>query len=91
MRTRGAGTVRSMPGLDRVRRLPTFHSFAKLPVLGTEIKDPLLTTGNAGLAYFVGPDADAIMADIDQLHALEDDGLLYEMSEPLLNPEGARS
>jgi hypothetical protein len=90
MRTQGSGTVRSMPGLDRIRRLPTFHSFAKLPELGTEVRDPLLTTGNAGLAYFVGPDADAILADIEQLHVLEDNGLLYEMSEPLRDRDGGR-
>lgn len=81
MRTQGAGVVQGMPGLDAVRRLPTFHSFARLPKLGTEIKDPLLTTGNAGMAYFVGPDRDAVQRDLDQLHVLEDEGLLYAMSE----------
>ena len=88
MRTKGTGTVRGMSGLDRVRRLPTFHSFAKLPTIGTEIKDPLLTTGNAGLAYFTGPSAEAILQDIGHLHAWEDDGLLYTMSEPVAAAPG---
>jgi biotin carboxylase len=80
LRAHAGGVVTGMPGLDEIRRLDTFHSFAKLPGLGTEIKNPLMTTGSGGLAYFVGPDANAILADMDRVHDLEDTGRLYEMS-----------
>ncbi|MGH3622965.1 MAG: ATP-grasp domain-containing protein [Sciscionella sp.] len=80
MRAHDSGLVLGMPGLDEVRRLDTFHSFTKLPRLGAEIRNPLMTTGSGGIAYFVSPDAEAILADMDRVHELEDTGRLYSMS-----------
>jgi hypothetical protein len=70
------GALLAMPGLDEIRRLPTFHSFIKLPRLGLEIPDALLTTVTGGGAFFVGPTAD-VERDMRTTWQLENDGLLY--------------
>ncbi|MEV0458997.1 ATP-grasp domain-containing protein [Catellatospora methionotrophica] len=81
MRAAGRGTVSAMPGLDEIRRLPTFRCFIRLPQLGMQIKDPLMTTGTAGVAYYSGPDAAAIVADMEATHDIVDSGRLYTMSD----------
>jgi biotin carboxylase len=80
LRAHAGGLVLGMPGLDQIRRLDTFRGFAKLPALGTEIRNPLMTTGSGGVAYFAGADEDAVLADLDRVHDLEDAGRLYTMS-----------
>ncbi|MGW5969533.1 ATP-grasp domain-containing protein [Streptomyces sp. NPDC055186] len=80
LRAHDHGTVLGLPGLDAIRRLETFHSFAKLPGLGTRIHHPLLTTGSGGLAYFTGPTPEDVEADMARVHVLEDTERLYAMS-----------
>lgn len=80
MRAGGSGRVLGMPGLERIRRLATFRAFARLPRLGTEISNPLMTTGSGGMAYFTDPDVGAVLADIARVHDLVDSGQLYAMS-----------
>jgi biotin carboxylase len=73
----GEGPLSASPGLDEIRRLPSFHSFAKLPTLGQDIPHPLLTLASAGIAYFRSPDAQQIVDDMNRVHALEDEGRIY--------------
>lgn len=80
LRAHAGGLVTGMPGLEEIRLLATFHSFVKLPRLGTEIKNPLMTTGSGGVAYFAGPEPDVVLADMNVVHELEDAGRLYAMS-----------
>lgn len=72
--------VTGVPGLDEVRRLGTFRGLAKVPALGTEIRNPSMTTGTGGIAYFAGPNPAEVLADMDRVHDLEDAGRLYTMS-----------
>lgn len=73
------GIVRAMPGLDAIRDLPTFHSFAKLPTVGSVIQNRLLNLANGGVACFIDKDPDAVAADVEQLHRIEAESRLFVM------------
>lgn len=67
------GRIDAMPGLRAIRQLPGFHSFLKLPTLGTAVSpaNPL-TVGTTGLAFFAHPEPDVVDKSLAELHALED-------------------
>ena len=77
---RDAGTIRAVPGLDRIRRLPGFLGFSHTPRAGNEIKDPLLTTGDNGVCYFSHEDEDVVRNSLEQLHRWEDDDLVFDVA-----------
>ncbi|MCB5165019.1 ATP-grasp domain-containing protein [Streptomyces bambusae] len=67
------GTITAMPGLAEIRRLPGFHSFLKLPALGTAVSpaNPL-TVGTTGLAFFAHVEPDVVDKALAELHVMED-------------------
>lgn len=72
------GRIRAMPGLQHIRRLPGFHSFAKLPPLGAAVSpvNPL-ALGVTGLAYFVHEDPGVLRTSLDALHELEESNQIF--------------
>lgn len=72
------GRIRAMPGLQHIRRLPGFHSFAKLPPLGAAVSpvNPL-ALGVTGLAYFVHEDPGVLRTSLDALHELEESNRIF--------------
>lgn len=79
LRAHAQGVVTGLPGLDEIRRLDTFRAIVKVPALGARIRNPLMTTGTGGVAYFVDPDPDAVLHDMNRVHELEESGRLYTM------------
>ncbi|WP_258087336.1 ATP-grasp domain-containing protein [Xenorhabdus bovienii] len=71
------GRIVDRKGLSNVRKLPGFHSVVHLPHLGYISKNPLLTTGDFGIAYFAHEDKEVLDNSIAILHQIENDGLLY--------------
>jgi hypothetical protein len=82
LRAHRDGVVRAVPGLDLLRRLPGFHSVARLAEIGRPVPDRLLTTGASGIAFFVHEDPATIENALRVLHELEDAGRFYEL-EPV--------
>jgi hypothetical protein len=80
LRAHRPGVVRAVPGLDLLRRLPGFHSVARLARIGTPIPDRLLTTGASGIAFFVHEDLATLENALRVLHELEDVGQFYELA-----------
>lgn len=78
---RKSGTIRAVPGLDRIRRLPGFVGFGRTPRAGDEITNPLLTTADNGICYFSHEDADVVRDSLNQLHDWEDDDLVFDVTE----------
>ncbi len=77
---RSTGTIRAVPGLDRIRRLPGFLGFSHAPRAGNEIEDPFLTTGDNGVCYFSHEEEDVVRDSLAQLHRWEDDDLVFDVS-----------
>ncbi|BEL03194.1 ATP-grasp domain-containing protein [Actinoplanes sichuanensis] len=82
LRAHRDGVIRAAPGLDLLRRLPGFHSVARLAGIGDPVPDRLLTTGASGIAFFVHEDPATIENALRVLHELEDAGQFYEL-EPV--------
>ncbi|WP_051861691.1 ATP-grasp domain-containing protein [Streptomyces ochraceiscleroticus] len=81
LRAHRAGTVRALDGLRRIRRLPGFHSVARIPAVGEPVRDGQLTTGGCGVAFFVHEDAELLQHSLDVLHEIEDAGELYRIED----------
>lgn len=74
-----AGKIVNRKGLLTIRKLPGFHSVVNLPPLGYIAKNPLLTTGDFGIAYFAHEDKEVLDHSLAILHQMENDGMLYEV------------
>ncbi len=81
LRPHASGRLVSLDGLRTVRRLAGFHSFSKLPRPGERVERHALTTGTAGIAYFVAEDEELLRHSLDVVHSLEDAGALFSVAE----------
>ncbi|MGW4446821.1 ATP-grasp domain-containing protein [Streptomyces sp. NPDC004682] len=81
LRTMRQGVIRSMPGLDAIRRLPGFLAFGRLPAIGNRIEDPLLTTAANGICYFAHDSEEVLRTSLDELHQLEDAEAVFDLAE----------
>nr|WP_228454140.1 ATP-grasp domain-containing protein [Streptomyces alkaliphilus] len=79
LRASRAGVLTSLEGLRTVRRLPGFHSVARLPQVSDVLRDTRLTTGSCGIAFFVHEDAELVEHSLAVLHGLEDSGALFQV------------
>ncbi|GAA2309445.1 ATP-grasp domain-containing protein [Streptomyces hawaiiensis] len=75
------GILTSADGLRELRRLPGFHSVARLPQVNDVLRDTQLTTGSCGTAFFVHEDAELIEHSLAVLHEMEDSGTLFQVTE----------
>lgn len=74
------GTITAMDGLGRIRRIPAFHSFAKLPRPGTTIyPDNMLTNGSTGMAYLVSDSSEKLQESIELIHQIEEASGIYSL------------
>lgn len=74
------GRIKNRIGLSTIRRLPGFHSVVQIPSLGYVAENPLLTTGDFGIAYFSHADKEVLDYSLSILHQLENEGKLYEVT-----------
>jgi ATP-grasp domain len=81
LRAHRDGVLSAMPGVARLRRLPGFHSVARLPRIGRAVPDRLLTTGASGIAFLVDEDEARLFRSLAIIHELEDSGRFYQVSE----------
>ncbi|MER5834697.1 ATP-grasp domain-containing protein [Streptomyces sp. NPDC002130] len=81
LRAHRPGILTSADGLRELRRLPGFHSAARLPQVNDVLRDTQLTTGSCGTAFFVHEDAELIEHSLAVLHEMEDSGTLFQVSE----------
>ncbi|WP_157531456.1 hypothetical protein [Kitasatospora sp. Root107] len=80
LRVPGAtGTLRSVPGLDRLRRLPGFHSVTGLPETGTPATVLERSAQGWGVAYFVHEDDSLLHSSVAVVHAMEETGELFAL------------
>ncbi|TFH89418.1 ATP-grasp domain-containing protein [Vibrio ouci] len=82
LRGHQAGTIRNRSNLNKIRRLPAFHSLRQLPDVGDFTENPKLTTGDFGIAYIAHESKAVFEQSLRRLKNLEDDGL-YLIEEPL--------
>ncbi|WP_406351450.1 ATP-grasp domain-containing protein [Streptomyces sp. NBC_01635] len=82
LRPAGEGILRSVGGLRILRRMPGFHSVARLPEIGLPVPDRYLTTGASGIAFLVHEDTALLEHVLESLHELEDAGEFYRLEEP---------
>ncbi|MFI6093548.1 ATP-grasp domain-containing protein [Streptomyces sp. NPDC051218] len=81
LRAHRPGVLSSADGLRELRRLPGFHSVARLPQVNDVLRDTQLTTGSCGTAFFVHEDAELIEHSLAVLHEIEDSGTLFQVCE----------
>jgi glutathione synthase/RimK-type ligase-like ATP-grasp enzyme len=74
------GVLRAIPGVDVLRKLPGFHSIARLPRIGEPVPDRLLTTGASGIAFLVHDDEARLFRSLAIVHELEDSGRFFEVA-----------
>lgn len=75
LRGHKAGTVENRINLNKMRRLPAFHSLRQIPPLGYVTENPKLTTGDFGIAYIAHSSKDVFENSLKRLKTLELDGL----------------
>jgi hypothetical protein len=75
------GVLRGIPGVDVLRKLPGFHSIARLPRIGEPVPDRLLTTGASGIAFLVHEDEAQLFRSLAIIHELEDSGRFFDVAE----------
>lgn len=81
LRTYRTGRIQAMNGLDAIRRIRGFHSFARLPRAGQRVSpENLVTNGTTGLAYFVDDDPHIVAMALEETHALEDAESIFTIS-----------
>lgn len=76
------GLLLAMDGLRTLRRLPGFHSIARLPIIGEPVRDRYLTTGACGIAFFVHEDTELLQHSLATLHDIEDSGGMFRLADP---------
>ncbi|SCK09771.1 ATP-grasp domain-containing protein [Streptomyces sp. WMMB 322] len=81
LRSHRPGVVLAMDGLRTMRRLPGFHSIARLPAIGVPVQDRYLTTGASGIAFFVHEDDELLEHSLATLHDIEDAAGMYRIAE----------
>lgn len=81
LRAHRGGVLEALDGLRLVRRLPGFHSVARMPVARDTISHEHLTTGGCGIAFFVHEDYELLEHSLGVLHDLEDSGALFRVAE----------
>ncbi|GAA0476337.1 ATP-grasp domain-containing protein [Streptomyces olivaceiscleroticus] len=81
LRPHREGVLTAMDGLRTMRRLPGFHSIARLPVIGEPMQDRYLTTGACGIAFFVHEDTELLQHSLATLHDIEDAGGMFRLED----------
>lgn len=76
----GAGVVRSVDGLRRLRELPSFHAHYRALQVGDRVWRTADTLACGGVVYLVHDDPKRIDADLRQLRAWERSGSLYDIA-----------
>ncbi|MER7399935.1 ATP-grasp domain-containing protein [Streptomyces sp. NPDC000151] len=79
LRPHADGVLEALDGLRVLRRMPGFHSIARLPVVGEPVRDRYLTTGACGIAYLVHEDAQLLESVLETLHEIEDSGDFFRL------------
>lgn len=73
------GVISNRKGLENIRRLPGYHSLRNLPMIGYHSLNPLLTTGDFGIAYFCHEDKVLLEHSLSVLHQMEDENIIFGM------------
>ncbi|MEV5483477.1 MULTISPECIES: ATP-grasp domain-containing protein [Streptomyces] len=81
LRAHRSGVLEALDGLRLVRRLPGFHSVARMPQPGDTVRHGHLTTGTCGIAFFVHEDHELLEHSLGVLHDLEDSGGLFRITD----------
>lgn len=81
LRAHRSGILEALDGLRLVRRLPGFHSVARMPVPGNTVRREHLTTGARGIAFFVHEDEELLGHSLGILHDLEDSDGLFRIAD----------
>lgn len=71
------GIITAIPGLERLRRLPGFHSIGNLPEVGQPTRNRFLADGVMGIAFLVHPDEAVLTESLATIHGWEDAGEFY--------------
>lgn len=80
LRCRVKGIISNRKGLENIRRLPGYHSIRNLPQIGYQSVNPLLTTGDFGIAYFCHEDRVLLEQSLSILHEMEDENIIFGMN-----------
>lgn len=80
LRCTAKGKISHRKGLENIRRLPGYHSLRNLPGIGYYSLNPLLTTGDFGIAYFCHEDKVLLEHSLSVLHQMEDENIIFGMS-----------
>ncbi|GAU68739.1 hypothetical protein SSP35_08_02330 [Streptomyces sp. NBRC 110611] len=81
LRPHREGVLEAVDGLRVLRRMPGFHSIARLPEVGEVLRDRYLTTGACGIAFLVHEDAALLESVLESLHEIEDGGDFFRVAE----------
>ncbi|MFH8570116.1 ATP-grasp domain-containing protein [Streptomyces sp. NPDC017993] len=79
LRPESDGVLEAIDGLRLLRRMPGFHSIARLPQVGEALEDRYLTTGACGIAFLVHEDAELLESALHTLHEIEDSGDFFRI------------
>lgn len=77
------GVLESVDGLRVLRRMPGFHSVARLPRAGEPLRDRTLTTGECGIAFLVHEDGELLASVLEMVHGMEDAGDFFRVRDDI--------